>query len=690
MPNIDPFTAETLADKPLKALHQSSDSPKTQQDATVPEPLSQDPDITSISDSCSTTKDIQTLNTLTGTCLQSRYMLEHQIGAGGMSNIYRAKDLSIAHSSEVDCHVAIKILHTNLKDCPDALSFLFHEAHKSRRLSHPNIIRVFDVNSCNGIHFMVMEYLDGDSLDQVIKRSQPKGIKLPGVIKILEQLTSALSYAHRAGIVHADLKPSNIMLNRDGSIKILDFGVAHQLHSYTAEASFPLGNSSEINSGYTPAYASPSILSGNPPSKQDDVYSLACICYELLTSRHPFRKVPTDERLTSSHAVSKPRHLGWLKWRALRHALSSTADRLNTVDDFMQAMSSNYWSSALKYSTVLILLCTASWFSYNQQQLIHQHSEQQDVANIQAAQLEMLSQASAEHFLDLLPDITDALTLQREGLIRIKRSSVLSLYESRIDAAFNERASMHPNYPYIESLLAQAEQLYPDSRALNLQSRVIAQAKQAAIRSLDEQIHLKLSSGDYEYSGEGQGLKQLIDTLNYIDPAHRPELSAVEIKQYKFHFNKAINGHNVSKLNNLIAVGSELLADNKEIQDLLVHGDSIRSSVATLSAYHEQQKEGAPAPFPYHAATTFYKGSFEDLNSRLRNNRSLAEVDAVFAELEGLRADLPADFPEILKLQKELASVYLSQAEILLKQHKVRTAERVMQRANKLLLLTSA
>ncbi|MFT7684555.1 MAG: serine/threonine protein kinase, partial [Moritella dasanensis] len=170
-------------------------------------------------------KDEVDTATLTGRILKDRYELEAHIGSGGMSDIYKAKDLLLSKAGVDDPYVAIKVLQPQYTKNKEAQQLLFREAHKTMALSHPNIIRVYDVDKEDKLCFITMEWINGETLDQVISRSKPKGLTYKGAEKIISQVADALKFAHKNGIVHTDLKPANIMHTRNGDIKIFDFGV---------------------------------------------------------------------------------------------------------------------------------------------------------------------------------------------------------------------------------------------------------------------------------------------------------------------------------------------------------------------------------------------------------------------------------------------------------------------------------
>ena len=283
-----------------------------------------------------------------GKCFNKRYLIESQIGNGGMSDIYRAKDLHLEDEGIDEPYVAIKVLQPEFSQRSEAKQLLIKEARKTQQLSHPNIIRVYDVDADGDYHFMVMEWLDGEPLDQVIKRSKPLGLPFKGVLKLLQQIAAALIYAHKAGIVHTDLKPSNIILTREGDIKVFDFGVARAMQLNVDQYAMPDKENTTPHSGYTPAYASLEQLEGEPPCIADDIYAFSCIIYELLAGKHPYQRVAANKVDPGKVSLVKPKHINYYLWLTLKKGLAlKKADRASDVSGMLEvfpvACGQNFW-----------------------------------------------------------------------------------------------------------------------------------------------------------------------------------------------------------------------------------------------------------------------------------------------------------------------------------------------------------
>jgi serine/threonine protein kinase len=213
-------------------------------------------------------------DTLTGRTIAG-YRLIKYVGEGGTATVYRAEhpERGVA---------AVKILRSRLAEDPVAVKRFLREAEYGARVSHPHIVRTYDYGQFEGLHYLALEWAEGEPLAEFVARSGPLAPTL--VAKIVEQIGAALSAAHRAGIIHRDLKPANIMYDpTEQSAKLLDFGIARDAELNPEErltrAGFFVG---------TLQYVAPETLSGELVKEQADVYSLATITYYLLTGCLPF------------------------------------------------------------------------------------------------------------------------------------------------------------------------------------------------------------------------------------------------------------------------------------------------------------------------------------------------------------------------------------------------------------------
>lgn len=265
--------------------------------------------------------------------LRKRYELLSILGRGRTGTVYKALDRHRSHLDEPARFVAIKILKTNYQEHPEALVELEREFHEAQTLSHPNIAKVFDLDRGGGLYYIVMELLEGELLADVLGRLDGRRMQREYALGILADIGAALAYAHRQGIVHGDLKPRNVMLTRSGEVRVLNFGFARsrllELHGTSEPHDLPVP---------APAYASIDRISGDRPDQSDDVYSLACVSYELLSGRHPFAGRPAVSARAHGRRPERIRGLSRRQWHALRRALSWAREARGNVAELLAVL----------------------------------------------------------------------------------------------------------------------------------------------------------------------------------------------------------------------------------------------------------------------------------------------------------------------------------------------------------------
>jgi serine/threonine-protein kinase len=218
--------------------------------------------------------------------LAGRYRIIGLLGRGGMGEVYRAEDLKLNQP------VALKFLPAALAVQGAALARFHREVRVARQVSHRNVCRVYDVGETEGLNFLSMEYIKGEELSSLIKRIG----RLPHdkALEIARQLCAGLAAAHDNSVLHRDLKPANVMLDGDGNVRILDFGLAGVSEEFKED---------ELSAG-TPAYMSPEQVRGEEVSKQSDIYALGLVLYEVFTGRRAFDAKTLGELLKQREASS--------------------------------------------------------------------------------------------------------------------------------------------------------------------------------------------------------------------------------------------------------------------------------------------------------------------------------------------------------------------------------------------------
>ena len=224
-----------------------------------------------------------------GCVIRNRYVLEERVGIGGKGTVFKALDrYRLDLPEEDDRYVAIKILHRPADNRGDLVADLRREFYCAQTLSHENIVNVYQLDRDADIDFFTMELLEGELLSSVLARLHPAPMSRSQAWAIIRDIGSGLAHAHSRNVIHADLKPQNIMVTHAGEVRILDFSNA--VGHYSEDTV----RRNTLSSG-TLSYASCEILAGRAPDPRDDVYALACLSYELLAGEHPFQRRPATE-----------------------------------------------------------------------------------------------------------------------------------------------------------------------------------------------------------------------------------------------------------------------------------------------------------------------------------------------------------------------------------------------------------
>lgn len=265
-----------------------------------------------------------------GTILGSRYELLEIIGEGGMAKVYKAR------CKILDRIVAVKILKDEFSKDKSFVVRFKTEALSAARINHPNIVNIYDVGQENDIHYIVMEYVDGETLKEIIKSEAP--LPVDKAVDIAIMICDGIHHAHEKGIIHRDIKPHNILVTEHGMVKVADFGIARA----ASNATITYGNNNIIGSVH---YISPEQAKGEPVGRTTDIYSLGCVLYEMLTGKVPFEassaitvalKHINDEAPSPRAANAKiPAALEGIIYKAIQ---KNPAHRFATAKDMRNAL----------------------------------------------------------------------------------------------------------------------------------------------------------------------------------------------------------------------------------------------------------------------------------------------------------------------------------------------------------------
>jgi serine/threonine protein kinase len=274
-----------------------------------------------------------------GDILKDRFVIEEEIGAGGMGVVFKALDLRKKEAKDREPYVALKVLNREFQDNPISLIALQREAKRAQSLSHPNIITVYDFDRDGSRVFMSMEYLDQRPLSRFIREMPEGGLSLEQAWAIIAGMGAALQHAHKKNIVHSDFKPGNVFINDANEIKVLDFGIACAAVRNDQGVGEKTVFDPRSLGALTPAYASLEMFGDDDPDPRDDIYALACVTYELLTGKHPFDRRTALQALALNLQPKPVPGLSRRQRRALEHGLALTrSERTPSVEQFLREL----------------------------------------------------------------------------------------------------------------------------------------------------------------------------------------------------------------------------------------------------------------------------------------------------------------------------------------------------------------
>lgn len=278
--------------------------------------------------------------------IKATFKLIEELGDGGMGTVFKALNKVWEEVEARDPYVAIKVLKPELSDNKQLVRSLYSDFDRTKMLANcPNIIKVYGFDR-DGVHvYITMEYLDGQTLGDYLKK-QP--LTLQQAWFIIEGIGNALAYAHQNNIVHRDVKPGNVMISSQQQVKVLDFGIASKINESAGDETKFSGHQL---GAFTPAYASPEMQRGVAPDARDDVYAFACVIYEILTGQQFFK-----QRLQKAEPILG---LSWRQMRVLNQALAVDREqRIPTIQTLLNQLkpTRTLWKKYIALISVTIWL----------------------------------------------------------------------------------------------------------------------------------------------------------------------------------------------------------------------------------------------------------------------------------------------------------------------------------------------
>jgi hypothetical protein len=545
-----------------------------------------------------------------GSIIKERFVLEDELGRGGMGIVFKARDLRMEEAQDRHPFVAVKILNDEFKRHPESLKALQREFRKAQSLAHPNVVTVGDFDRDGGNVFMTMELLDGEPLDQVIKRTHGAGLERRHALRITRDICRAMAYAHERGIVHSDFKPANAFLTGAGVVKVFDFGIAraarHGAGASGTETLFDAGTLGAL----TPAYASCEMIEGLDPDVRDDVYAIACVAYELLTGKHPFDRKSAEQARISGMVPARPPGLSRGQWTALRRGLAfkreqrctSTMELLNGLLPPKRSPSVYIGAAAVVLAGVVVAIIVVP-------SEIRRYQQGRWLASLRSG-----TPARIETVLPVLdkmdPGSRDTILVDRGA-----RDGLIHYYNDLI-----RRTESHGDYVLANQAATKLLGYLPDYADAQRIADGVASDLNNAIKQQSDRFDADLAAGRLIPAQGDNNIEVVLAAVRRIDPQHPllhdPRLPGAYAAQTRV----AMQHSDAALAQQLVASGLKLAPNDATLRDLR---DQVHSIVLA------QQRASRVA------------GLERTLTALLDKHPTLAELAPLHDEMNQLRTDAP-------------------------------------------------
>jgi non-specific serine/threonine protein kinase len=534
-----------------------------------------------------------------GMLLKGRFLLERELGRGGMGVVYLARDERKVEARDRDPYVAIKVLNDEFRRHPDSLIALQREARRAQQLAHDNIVRVYDFDKDGTIVFMTMEYIDGIDMRTLIREQAFNGMSIDDAWPLIKGMGRALERAHANGIVHSDFKPGNVMVTRDGVPKVFDFGIA-RAGKYGGEAGGEAGGSGRQTgreAGFneltifdagtlgalTPAYASLEMIEGKTPTPGDDVYAFGCVIAELLTGQHPFDKLSAQAARAEGRKAPLVPGLTKRQNKALAESLAfDGAERLKSVGTLLEGLRRRrlherlapYFAGAV----VVALLAAGGW-------VLRNYTHERRAENVIAR----FSMGDSQHFANE-DEAAQALyglgQEQRRHIVLDQGAAIENFLLARLNEYWNPAAGLL-NYAAVQHVFQVRDRLELFSTALDARHRQIDDERRAALDDLNRQLDDALDT-DSSSEGRPARARELIGRIRALDPASALLKSAQLEQKIDASALHSMTEDKFDEARAWLALGSQLFPDSAQLKE---RRGQLAAAVAAVAA-------GLPVPIP--------------------------------------------------------------------------------------------
>ncbi len=495
-----------------------------------------------------------------GMLLKGRFLLERELGRGGMGVVYLARDERKVEARDRDPYVAVKVLNDEFRRHPDSLIALQREARRSQQLAHDNIVRVYDFDKDGTIVFMTMEYIDGNSLKTLIREEAFDGMPLAKARPLIEGMAWALKRAHTAGVVHSDFKPGNVMVTRDGVPKVFDFGIARAgkfVETAGEETVFDAGTLGAL----TPAYASLEMLRGGEPQPTDDIYALGCVAYELLTGKHPFDKVSAEVALKEGRKPPRVPGLTKRQNKTLADAVAFHAEqRLHNVLELIEGLRNVTWRERSRplmgYGAVAAIVLAAAGYGASR------YVGMQRVSSV----VDRFAPGNPQHYANEDQAYQALVALgDDESPVVVKYSSVITQFLlGRLDAYWNPERKRF-DYAGVQHVFQVRDKLKLFSPQLDVRRSAIDQQRNGLLNTLDTRLSDRTAAGAL-FEDQPDNVVETLAAIRAIDP-HSALLDNPELElKYDIAIGQSLDAGRLDEARQRLALATRLFPQSKRLQ----------------------------------------------------------------------------------------------------------------------------
>ena len=608
----------------------------------------------------------------TGSTLKGRFVLENILGQGGMGVVYKARDLRKVEANDRNPYVAIKVLNESFKDHPQSLIALQREARKAQTLAHPNIVTVFDFDRDGETVYMTMEYLEGDSLDHIIKHNHPNPLEKEKAVQIIEGICNGLAYAHSHNIIHSDLKPGNIFVTKSGAVKIFDFGIARAM-KHTDDTGKATGETTLFDAGslggLTPAYASYEMLVGIDPDIRDDIYALACITYELLGGKHPFNKVPANQAKKQNLTPAPIHSINRRQNKGLLHGLSIERDsRTATVLQFQEEVLKERKigkATIIAASVVVITLLIVSAFP------VMQYFKQQNNERI----INQLKQADSQTVSKALKELDSVDPDSRDTILNSTKDSLIHYFEQNAEAEIDSNAKKY-NYKTALAILDEAKRYYPDSAQLESIISRVENRKNQLLNDLTKRFNALLDKGQLLPRSDQKDILHILSQVAVIDDKH-PLLTDPRLPvAYAEQAQRAAQTKNFQQAEALLIAGLGLFPSDTALINIR---DAVEEAKSATHATDEELIAKLKQSAEKSLTIPEKQQRISSLLEKPFANRSWSKTLKTY--VADMKSSTVSDDPWLTNIQTSIAKLYLDQAVLMRKKERFTEASSLISTA---------